>query len=335
MKKWTFLPLLTMLLLWSSCDNTLDPFEPARDIPVVYGFLSVQDTAHYIRVEKAFLDEERSAFEIAQIPDSIYYSNITVQLEDVADGEIYTLERVAGENEGYPREMGVFASEPNYLYKIKLEGDDQLQADRQYRLILDRGGNLPLVTATTRTIGDVSVRQPNSNFVRLVMTSTINLRWEYPEQARLFDIFVRFVYLEENADGQLEEKVFLWKVASAEKTEEGSIDAQKQIDLSGFYEALGNELESGPQRTIPQEDYMGFQINAFGFELAEYLELFNVNSGLTSAEVLPVYTNLEGDQALGIFSSRFSLEDNSFEINAASLDSLRNGRFTSDLGFSF
>jgi hypothetical protein len=318
-----------------SCDNDLNPYEPYKDIPVVYGFLSVQDSAHYVRVEKAFLDESTSAFDIAQIPDSLYYTNVIVQLEDVASGNTHTFERVNGEDEGYPREPGTFASSPNYLYKLKLEGSDSLLANREYRLSVDRGQNLPLVTATTRTIGNVSVRQPNSNFSKLVLTKTANLRWEFPEQARLFDVFVRFVYLEQNAQGQFEEKLFLWKIISGIKSDDNATDIQRQVDLSGFYQALGNALAPGPVRTLPQEDYVGFNINAYGFELEEYLELFNINSGLTSAETIPVYTNLEGDQAVGIFSSRYVLEDNAFETDATSLDSLRFGQYTKNLGFSF
>ncbi|KAA3638695.1 MAG: hypothetical protein DWQ02_04770, partial [Bacteroidetes bacterium] len=49
-----------------------------KDIPVVYGFISVADTAHYIRVEKAFLEPGGDANQIAQIADSLYYDNATV-----------------------------------------------------------------------------------------------------------------------------------------------------------------------------------------------------------------------------------------------------------------
>ena len=327
--------LIVLAIVVISCNNELEPYEPYKDIPVVYGFLSIQDTAHYVRVEKAFLDQSASAFDIARIPDSLYYDDITVQLEDVGAAKVYEFTRVNGEDEGYPRDAGTFATSPNYLYKLKLEGADTLEQNREYRLKLDRGRGLPEVTASTRTIGNVSVRQPNSNFSKLVLTKTTNLRWEFPEQARLFDVFLRFVYREQNSQGQFEDKVFLWKIISGAKSEDNATDIQRQIDLSGFYEALGSALQPGPVRTLPQEDYVGFNINAYGFELEEYLDLFNINSGLTSAETIPVYTNLEGDQAVGIFSSRFVLEDNAFETDATSLDSLRFGQYTKNLGFSF
>ena len=66
-------------LLFTACDNELELIEDWKDIPIVYAILDPADTAHYIRVEKAFVDNEISGFELAGNPDSIYYENITVQ----------------------------------------------------------------------------------------------------------------------------------------------------------------------------------------------------------------------------------------------------------------
>ena len=56
-----------------SCDNELDTIEEYKDIPVVYGFISLSDTAQYIRIERAFVDPNQSALDLAQNPDSLYY----------------------------------------------------------------------------------------------------------------------------------------------------------------------------------------------------------------------------------------------------------------------
>ena len=50
-----------------SCKEDFDIAAEKKDIPVVYGLLSRQDTAHYIKVERAFLVPGRSAFEIAPV----------------------------------------------------------------------------------------------------------------------------------------------------------------------------------------------------------------------------------------------------------------------------
>ncbi|MCC7244082.1 MAG: hypothetical protein IT269_00265, partial [Saprospiraceae bacterium] len=59
MQKLLFLPLLALLV--ASCSNDFDVAAPWKEIPVVYGLLSPQDTAHYIRIEKAFLDASEGA----------------------------------------------------------------------------------------------------------------------------------------------------------------------------------------------------------------------------------------------------------------------------------
>ena len=114
--KWIF-GLIVISCLITACDNELVVVDKWKDIPVVWGLLSKSDTAHYIRVEKAFLDPTTSAYDIARIPDSLYYDEAVVTLKRVNTGQVFTLERVDGDLEGYPREGGVFAEVPNYLYE--------------------------------------------------------------------------------------------------------------------------------------------------------------------------------------------------------------------------
>ncbi|MBK8706480.1 MAG: hypothetical protein IPN33_24890 [Saprospiraceae bacterium] len=113
-----------------------------KDIPVVYAFLDPTDSVHYVRVEKAFLQQGGDAREIAQIADSLYYDNATVQLQKVGSSQLYTLEKVDGNLEGFPREGGVFATAPNYLYKIR-QSNINLVGGNEVRFILNRGDDLP------------------------------------------------------------------------------------------------------------------------------------------------------------------------------------------------
>ena len=125
-----------------------------KSIPVVYGLINAQDTAHYIRVEKAFLDPNVSGPELARIPDSLYYDNIQVQIERTGSSEdTYTLNRVDGNLEGFVREDGLFAKSPNYLYKLKLSAGQKLQGDDVIKLILQIGENQE-VTGETIVTGE-------------------------------------------------------------------------------------------------------------------------------------------------------------------------------------
>ncbi len=66
-----------------NCSNEFELTEKWKDITVVYGLLDGSDTAQYILIEKAFLDESTSALLIAQNPDSLFYNNIIVEMQEI------------------------------------------------------------------------------------------------------------------------------------------------------------------------------------------------------------------------------------------------------------
>ena len=83
MMKKLFLPVtvLVALLSLSSCSENFDVAAPYKSITVIYGLMDQGDTAHYIRIEKAFLDQNKSAVDMAKNPDSIYFSNLDVRID--------------------------------------------------------------------------------------------------------------------------------------------------------------------------------------------------------------------------------------------------------------
>ena len=131
-----FLSLATSLLL-SGCKNELVTIESWKEIPVIYGILSLGDTATYIRVEKAFVDATKSPNDIAQIPDSLYSNDVTVSLIRTKNNERFNLTRVDGNTEGYKRDGGIFAQSPNYLYKAK-NATLSMRGDEQWRIVIQR-----------------------------------------------------------------------------------------------------------------------------------------------------------------------------------------------------
>jgi hypothetical protein len=101
-----------LTLFMSACTNELVLTDTWRDIPVVYGILSTQDTAHYIRLEKAFLDANKGALDVAKIADSLYYKNATVTLEEVISGRKIAFTRADATKEGYPRKLRITSIKP-------------------------------------------------------------------------------------------------------------------------------------------------------------------------------------------------------------------------------
>ena len=324
------------LVTFSSCTTDFELEAPWKDIPVVYGFLNAQDSAHYIRVEKAFLEPGGNANAIAQNVDSLYYdpSTVTVQLQKVNTGQRFTLQRVDGNLEGYVRQSGPFANAPNYLYKIKSSAIN-LTAEQRIRLLINRGNGLPAVTAETTVLGPLSPRPTApGNPLNLDYTRQLVFVWDVPPSAALFDLRMRIHYREIDPalPGGSANRTLEWEIQKDLEKSDLNAGFIRYDDLKGedFYRFVGAALEANPnkQRVFQSIDLI---YTAAGTELADLIRVEQANTGITSSQAIPVYTNLS--EGRGVFSSRTGASRTGLTLNAPSLDSLRNGVYTRALNF--
>jgi hypothetical protein len=332
-------PLFTLalgaILLGTACETDFQLEGDWKDIPIVYAYLSSQDTAYYVRVERAFLEPGGNAVEIAQIPDSIYYAenDVVVKLERLSNGETATLQRVDGRDEGYPRESGDFASEPNYLYKLKTS-EFNLPQGADFRLIIEREGEDP-ATATTTMLREVEVsRLPAADFFEFGdFSQQANFGFRASgEAARVFDIRLIFSYRETDPDNPSEylDKQATWVLANDILRDESVSSQSISVPKEAFYNFLVSEIEpltTGNRRF----DKINIEVAAAGAEIESYLRIADANIGITSAQTVPVYTNVENGR--GIVSSRYFATSGDFGLSGRSRDSLYNGRVTRDLRF--
>jgi hypothetical protein len=331
MKKTFFITLLSAVLFTISCSNDFEVAAPWKDIPVVYGLLNIQDHAHYIRVEKAFLDPEANALEIAQIPDSIYYANLTVQLERVSDGQLFTMTRVDGNLEGLPREDGIFATSPNWLYKIDSSAI-KLQAGETIRLKIDRGDELPEITGETVILNKGKLRSPDpntSNNFNFDYNIDTKLAWSGDPNARIFDAKLIFKYAEISGT-EVEEKSFEWIWGRGIRNENNSAEIIVMKKGREFYEVVKNNIpvKPGVSRVFQGIDV---EIVAGGTALEKYVNIALANTGITGSQEIPTYTNLS--EGKGVFSSINYLTVNNILLTQRSRDSLENGILTKNLNF--
>jgi len=335
------LPLLVfaILFLGNSCSNDFDLNAPYKDVPVIYGLLSKQDTAQYFRIEKAFIDESTSALELAQRPDSLYYENAVVRLEEYTSNDVlvksFNLTRVDGNLEGYPREAGVFATAPNYLYKLKLPANETLVDGATYKIILERGDGLPTITAETVLISDMSILQPGegSPFNWASGTRTQQVIWRFDEEeAFFFDIRMRIRYQESlpNEPTNFVDKTLMWTIDQNIENEDMTTEIRTTFVSGEFFNFLGQNLDASlpVNRRLRGLDII---VDAGGEDLFEYINVGRVNTGITSSQIIPTYTNVT--DGFGVFSSKSSVESIDHILNGAALDSLRNGQQTADLNF--
>jgi len=328
--KW-ILGLICVGILITSCDNTLVVTDKWKDIPVVWGFLSKSDTAHYIRVEKAFLDPNTSAYDIARIPDSLYYDNAVVTLTRIASGQVYTLTRVDGDAEGYHREPGTFAESPNYLYKIKAN-QIALVAGDTYEFTLLRNDQAEPVTAQTIILPKPVLRNPNPSAGALLsFRSNVNFlySWNAMPDAGNFDIHMRFFYDEKSPQTG---NVFVpdsveWTVV------QGLLEYEYKMPGEEFYTSVSANIDEDPDAT---RIFKSIDVIVWcgGKELEEYVKVALANTGITSTQDIPIYSNLlPKGVGKGIFTSRNVSINAGFGLTNQSLDSLKNGSVTKHLNF--
>lgn len=318
-----------MIILTSSCSNDIDLNDVFKDIPVVYGILDPTDTAQYIRIERVFNSEDISALEIAKNTDSLYYKDITVKLKDETAKIEYQLTKVDGNKDKRVRENGVFGTSPNYLYKAKTSAIN-LKPGKKYTVLVFKNEKDTLTTATIYVVDNISFYIPASNEkpLKLPYLSLINVAWEGGNNAAYYDFFVDFNVKEKNltTDNVWQNKTYTWKV-------DDYIKEQKiRIECEDFFQFLGKNLENNEniKRKFISID---FKVRGVGKELKEYIDILHFDSGITSSQQLPTYTNLS--YGYGVFSSINIAETAGFLIDETSRDSLSLGIYTKKLNFEF
>lgn len=340
MKRISYLLLPVLLIIgFSNCSNDFELTTGETNKPVVYGFLSPKDTATYIRVEKAFVSENTSAFELAQRPEELYYEDIDVTL--TSSGNTYTLTRVDGTAEGYPREEGVFLNSPNYLYKLVLPAGETYEGGEEYTLSISDNTSDTIITEVTTPI----VHEPTIQFPvpddevewRSSIEGQNDIRTQFRfnnATAAIFDVRVRLNY-QEAIGGDLNNRVD----KSAAFTVLKGIEPDDEDDTSIVVELLATDILSGIQGAVDASGpgprfftSMEVIIDAGSKDLLSFINVGQANTGLTGASVPPTFSNLSN--GFGLFSSRNSASVGGIMLVDEARDSLTDGRFTKDLNFN-
>ncbi len=324
-----------MLIVSLSCNNDLNLIDEWKEIPVVYGFVSRSDTATYIRVEKAFLDQNVSPQVIAQShPDSIYYDpeQITVKIIK-SNNTSFTLNRVDGTLEGYPRTSGLFVNNPNYLYKIKNDVLNPVIGETVKLMIIRNSDQSVITEATTKIVGDFrSVLGLPNTAIPFGKNQTRFSFESIPAElnAAIFDLNLYINYTEYDvASGETVAKTLEWPVQKS--VTRGTINDRIDFYLDGpsFYTFLKNNISG--ENKLRYFQSIDYSLISGGNEIRKYIEVGNVAIGITGAEATPTYSNLSN--GYGIFSSKNVYKQYGYSLTQVTLDSLKHGSVTSSLRF--
>lgn len=337
------LPLCGLFL--AACSNEFDVTAPWEEVPVVYAMISPDDTAHYIRVEKAFLDPEKSALEIARIADSLYYPEnaITVFLERDSDKKRFQLTRVDGVKEGFPRKDGIFATAPNWLYKVKPKsGEPVVEVGKKYNVIVKRNDGRADITGSTTVPVDYTFNVPSQIQTPPLMsfpsdTTTFDVQWRTDINAYYFNIYVTVRYREEAPDGTvLSKNAVVWKAAAGVTRKAvplgGSSQYQGIAPLEGiaFYEFLAANIPPA-NGTFRYFENCDLTLEGGGLDLLKFNEVASASGGITGAEVIPSYTNMS--EGFGLFLSKNATTLGNVRITPETVKGMNTLNLTKGLNF--
>ncbi|MEM1217386.1 MAG: hypothetical protein AAGH79_00665 [Bacteroidota bacterium] len=325
---------LAIAFVFGGCNNDIDLTADWKNIPVVYALINKEDPVHYLRLEKAFLDENGNAFDAAANIDSIYYGpEVVVEILNQTTGARTVLERVNADEEGLPRDDGVFANSPNILYKFTA-ADFPLEGEQIMQLIIDGDDLGEPVTAEATVMGDIIPQAPSMPGDKLdfPMDRETSIRWRSTEEIRFFDVFLRINYAEQlisNPD-VIEEFSVIWTMG--QNIDNAASTQQTVLKVSGqeFYAFLAQSIQPDNDK-IRFLQGMDLVISGGGEAVKSFIDISLANTGITSAQEIPVFSNLS--EGLGIFSSVADTSVVNLTLTNASRDSLITGSITSELNF--
>ncbi len=340
MKQIKFSIIFFLAFLITSCSNDFDLTEDSDPIPVVYGVISHQDTAIYIRVEKSFVSETVSGKDLAQDATNLYFDDIQVVIRHNKTGKEYMMERVDGNQEGYQRAPGAFAEAPNYLYKLKRTEINLIPKD-EYQLIVRKNdgstvceSKTTILAAMTDENSDVPIPSAQSK-LSFVYQNPLNVSFFPDPNGVIHDVIFRIHYREVK-NGEEVKKSIDWHAGVNVTNKTGSANSQYLFTTVGrnFYQFLAANIPANdPSNPVVRVfDNVDLIIISGNKPIKDYISIGLVNLGITSSGEVPVYSNISND-GRGLFASSSTFIREGMVVSSSTLDSLRRGIYTKQLNF--
>ncbi len=330
--------------LWS-CDNEIKIAAPWKETIIVYGLLDPAADVNYIRIQKAFLDQDGNAFQFVHTVDSIYPDNLDVKLLVRKNGILIDSvfpQLIDGNTEGIAKDTGLFANNPNFLYKIsKRIKDSRLisggREDYEYQLIVRNKATGYECTSKTLTTGLLEAISPVSDNLSPITindkaNSYVSVYYREGRNVKTYDLRLRFWYKEIlMSDTSVKTiKSFDWEIFNNKPTHSLNGYETELFAVSGsiFYEILNASIK--PNSLVKRVAlYCDVEYYGAGEDLYTFIQVNQPSLGIVQKK--PEYSNISN--GLGIFSSRYITAIRKIPISADMVKVLKLSPYTSGLNF--
>ena len=164
MNKITFSTLLLATIILFSCETKVDINADYKDITIVHAAIDPNDTEHYVKINRAFLQDGVSATNLAANSDNFNYPagelSVIVQEIHSTNGNVlktYNLVRTVDKILKIP---GIFDNDSNVLYEFT---EASIKRDNAYRIKIYNNKLDKEITSETQIVGTNTVTIPTLN----------------------------------------------------------------------------------------------------------------------------------------------------------------------------
>jgi len=315
MKRILFLLFIPALFTccFTSCETDFNVVGEWKDITVVYGLVSQNDSVHYLKINKAFLGEG-NVLTYAQIEDSSSYKNDleVIMTEQGLNGSTRTF--VFDTTSVYNKEAGVFYSPQQIVYKSAFVVPSNAAVnDYTYLLTITNKLTGKVITAETRLVKNFAIEtpRPGQQSINFTMESNQRIKWTSAKDGKRYNVSIRF-WFDEDLAGSTDtlHRYIDWDFASIKAQ---SIQGGEPLEIvytpTNFFNICSSLIPHKAGDAIQEDNVESRLVNRVEFlfavagdELNTYMEVNEPSSGIVQEK--PEYTNIVN--GIGLFSCRYT-----------------------------
>lgn len=302
-----------LLLIFSSCSNSLDLVDPIDPIPVVYFQINPADSFFYLTLTRTF-SGDGNGYDLARDANQVFYDNADISLEGWSDQ--YKVLETQFEPSDRSKIPGIFPGVPGYCYESANEFSQFLGEITSFRLVIYLPG------------------MSNPAFSRIPVLSAPVIPSRYDHEIALYPNGYHFhssngAYLQLLCVFHYQEYEGTWVDHSVTFTlrKDYLIPGGNILYAEMFFNRLVKNITPINDTILRKFISLDLICLAGDQYFKDYIDTY-VNAGNLD---MPVKGNI--NNGYGIFTMVTSAKYENMILNRQSLDSLRIGDITRKLGF--
>ena len=339
-----FFPLALGLFVFWSCETEVDLNAPYEEYTTVYGIIDLSADTQVVRINKSFLGEGR-ALDFAAIKDSSEFNpgEVEAYLEYGNGPQVVQLEPFTIPN----REPGIFYDEDILVFitdadlKVDANGNPVSNLNSpslvdEFKLVVNVNGKTVTSATVPTYLTQSNISDPNPNLSTVNWASPIDNF--LPKQFSLTPVSpgvryegrIIFHYRDHYTNGDVVDRSYTFNLGSTELPL-GTTNEPFSFSYSpeGIFNFIANNVDCNnvSYRTLLPTEFI---MLVAGEDLSRYMSINNPVTGIVTER--PEFSNVEGENAIGLFSSRYKLS--SFrDFNGTTRETLFTGEITGQLCF--